>query len=122
MSLVARYLEENGIPTVVMGVARDIVEHCGVPRFLFVNFPLGNPCGEPWNATQQRALVAQALDLLETAPGPRTTVEASVVWSGGTRWMDLIFTEAQPFLQGEALENWERTKEKYRELKQKGEI
>src|SRR3546814_13646848 len=27
--MTARYLEENGIPTVVMGCARDIVEHCG---------------------------------------------------------------------------------------------
>jgi len=122
VSLIARYLEENGIPTVVMGVARDIVEHCGVPRFLFVNFPLGNPCGEPWNPTQQRGLVSQALDLLETATEPRTTAVAPVTWSGGTRWMDLIFTEDQPFLQGEALENWERSKEKYRELKQRGEV
>ncbi|MGE4218943.1 MAG: hypothetical protein AB7G39_05805 [Alphaproteobacteria bacterium] len=122
MSLIARYLEENGIPTVVMGVARDIVEYCGVPRFLFVNFPLGSPCGEPWNTAQQRDLVSQALDVLETAAGPRTTVVAPVTWSKGVRWMDLIFTEEQPFLQGEALENWERSKEKYREMKQRGEV
>ena len=35
MSLVARYLERNGIPTIVMGAAKDIVEWCGVPRFLY---------------------------------------------------------------------------------------
>jgi len=35
VSLVARHLETNGIPTVVLGCAKDIVEHCGVPRFLF---------------------------------------------------------------------------------------
>src|SRR6266516_391553 len=29
VSLVARHLEANGIPTVVMGCAKDIVEHCG---------------------------------------------------------------------------------------------
>ena len=27
VSLIARFLEENGIPTVVMGCAKDIVEH-----------------------------------------------------------------------------------------------
>ena len=41
MSLVARHLESSGISTVVIGSARDIVEECGVPRFLFVDFPLG---------------------------------------------------------------------------------
>ena len=46
-SLVARHLEANGIPTVVMGCAKDIVEHAAVPRFLFSDFPLGNSAGKP---------------------------------------------------------------------------
>ena len=33
ISLVARHLEANGISTVVMGCAKDIVEHAAVPRF-----------------------------------------------------------------------------------------
>ena len=37
MSLVARYLEEAGLPTVIVGSARDVVEHCGVPRFVFTD-------------------------------------------------------------------------------------
>src|ERR1700682_937310 len=47
VSLAARMLEENGIATVVMGCAKDIVEHVGVPRFLFSDFPLGNAAGRP---------------------------------------------------------------------------
>ena len=47
VSLVARHLEANGIPTVVMGCAKDIVEHAAVPRFLFSDFPLGNSAGKP---------------------------------------------------------------------------
>lgn len=86
MSLVARHLEANGIPTVVVGSARDIVEQCGVPRFLFVDFPLGNPCGAPYNADMQRSIVGMALDLLETARFPRTTVQAHVTWPGGDAW------------------------------------
>ena len=38
ISLVARHLEANGISTVVMGCAKDIVEHAAVPRFLFSRF------------------------------------------------------------------------------------
>ena len=47
ISLVARHLEANGISTVVMGCAKDIVEHAAVPRFLFSDFPLGNSAGKP---------------------------------------------------------------------------
>ena len=41
VSIAARAAEEAGIPTVIMGCARDIVEHVGVSRFYFSDFPLG---------------------------------------------------------------------------------
>ncbi len=86
MSLVARHLEANGIATVVVGSARDIVEECAVARFLFTDFPLGNPCGKPYDTDMQHAIVGQALDLLETARLPRTTVQAPFKWSDDASW------------------------------------
>jgi D-proline reductase (dithiol) PrdB len=86
VSLVARHLEANGIPTVVVGSAKDIVEHCGVARFLFTDFPLGNPAGHPWDRAMQRAIAAQALDLLADASGPRTTVRAPFAWKDDPGW------------------------------------
>jgi len=86
VSLVARYLEENKIPTVVVGSARDIVEECGVPRFLFTDFPLGNPCGKPWDKTMQRSIMDMALELLQFARQPRTTVQAPFIWSEDEAW------------------------------------
>lgn len=83
MSLVARHLEANGIPTVIIGSARDIVEHCGVPRFLYSDFPLGNPCGHPWNTDMQQKIVVQALDLLAGATSARTTRQAPFAWKDG---------------------------------------
>ena len=59
ISLVGRHLEANGIPTVIIGSALDVVEHCGVPRFYFTDFPLGNPCGHPWQPDMQREIVRQ---------------------------------------------------------------
>ena len=122
MSLVARYLEENGIPTVVVATARDIVESAAVPRLLFVDFPLGSPCGEPWNVEQQRQVLEMAFELLETADAPRTTIDAGLTWSKGQRWKDLIFTEEQPFLPGESGEAWLKKKEAYRKMKAEGKI
>jgi D-proline reductase (dithiol) PrdB len=80
VSLVARHLEANGIPTVIIGSALDIVEHCSVPRFVFSDFPLGNPCGHPWDKDMQTATVRLALQVLETATGPRTTVRSPFEW------------------------------------------
>jgi len=86
LSLVARHLEQNGIPTVVMGCAKDIVEYCGVPRFLFSDFPLGNPAGRPHDPRSQRETLDLALTLLETAPGPRTTTQNPLRWSDDPDW------------------------------------
>ena len=79
MSLVARHLEANGIPTVILGSALDIVEHCRVARFAFVDFPLGNPCGKPYDVSMQRDIVATALGMFETATAPNNTASAAAL-------------------------------------------
>jgi hypothetical protein len=86
VSLIARHLEANGISTLIMGCARDIVEHCGVPRFLFSDFPLGNSAGRPHDPASQRLTLELALRLLETADQPRTTVQSPLRWSSGDDW------------------------------------
>ena len=86
MSLVSRHLEANGIATAVIGSARDIVEECGVARFLFSDFPLGNPCGRPYDVEMQRAIVGMALALVESARFPRTTVQTPFRWSEDESW------------------------------------
>ena len=86
MSLAARTLEAAGIPTVVMGCAKDIVEYVGVPRFLFSDFPLGNAAGKPKDKASQAATLELALRVLETAPGPRTTVQNPQTWNADGLW------------------------------------
>jgi hypothetical protein len=86
VGLHARYLESNGIPTVVMGCAKDIVEHCGVPRFLFSDFPLGHSAGKPHDAESQAATLELALRVLETAPAARTTVQSPQRWREDAAW------------------------------------
>ena len=86
MSLVARHLESREIPTVIAGSAKDIVEHCGVPRFLFTDFPLGNSAGKPSDLTSQENTLEMALALLESAQAPRTTVQSSQIWSSSHDW------------------------------------
>ena len=86
LSLAARILEANGIATVVMGCAKDIVERVGVPRFLFSDFPLGNAAGRPCDPASQAETLELALRLLETATAPRTTMQSPLVWNGDPDW------------------------------------
>ena len=86
VSLAARHLEAHGIPTVIMGCAKDIVEHCGVPRFLFSDFPLGNPAGRPFDVPSQVQTLELALRVLESAPAARTTVQSPLRWSADAAW------------------------------------
>lgn len=86
LSLAARHLESNGISTVIMACARDIVEHCGVPRMLFSDFPLGNAAGKPHDRTSQLETLSLAMRVLESAPAARTTVQSPQRWSDSPEW------------------------------------
>jgi D-proline reductase (dithiol) PrdB len=86
LSLAARHLEAGGIATVVMGCAKDIVEHVGVPRFLFSDFPLGNAAGRPHDPDSQFFTLDLALRVLEAAPAGRTTVQSPLRWSEDASW------------------------------------
>lgn len=88
VSLVARHLEAGGIPTVVMGCARDIVEQVGVPRFHFSDFPLGNSAGKPFDVESQRQTLTQALALFDSATAPRMTFASPQVWRSDSTWKD----------------------------------
>src|SRR5262245_36488107 len=69
-----------------MGCAKDIVEHCGLPRFLFSDFPLGNSAGRPFDRESQVETLELALRVLETAPAARTTVQSPLRWSEDAAW------------------------------------
>lgn len=86
ISLLARYLEDANIPTVIIGAAKDIVEYCGVPRFVFNDFPLGNAAARPHDEDSQAIIFELALKLLENAPGPRTTIQSNLRWSADPLW------------------------------------
>ncbi|MDN4017365.1 reductase [Zwartia panacis] len=86
LSLVSRYLESAGIPTILLACAKDIVEHCGVPRVMFSDFPLGNAAGKPNDPASQAATLELAFRTLETAPAARTTVQSPQRWSSSHAW------------------------------------
>ena len=80
MGLIARAIEERGIPTVCVVMNRDITDNVKTPRALFVHFPYGAPLGPAGNAAVQEAVVRAALELLIGATQPGAIVEAGIEW------------------------------------------
>jgi len=78
--LVARVVEAAGIPTVTIATARDLALLVRPPRTLFVDHPMGNALGRAGDADGQRALLARALALAETAAAPGTLVDDVACW------------------------------------------
>ena len=79
VSLIARHLEANGIPTVCMASARDIVEAGRPPRAAFIDYPLGRTCGLAFDADDQLDVVKRSLAVLETVPDG--IVDLGKTWS-----------------------------------------
>ncbi len=86
VALAANQLEAAGIATVIMGCAKDLIEHVGVPRLLFNDLPLGNGAGLPNDVAAQDLSLQMALDLLVTATAARTILQSPLVWSGADDW------------------------------------
>lgn len=87
MGLIARAVEAAGIPTVSISITKDLTEAVGVPRAVFVKWPLGHPLGERDNALQQRTMIYQGLSWL------RTAAEPGVIAEPGYRWRRETYTE-----------------------------
>jgi hypothetical protein len=71
----------------------------------------------PYDVAMQQRIVGAALDLLETATAPRTSVTMPLAWTKGDAWKETVFTPEQPFLSGDQVKNWEARKQRYREQK-----
>jgi len=80
VGLVARVVEEAGIPTVVVSTGRDLTAQVRPPRSLFVNFPMGNPFGRPRDRETQRRILCDALALAVDAPSGGRLVDAPYTW------------------------------------------
>lgn len=80
MGLIARAVEAAGIATVSLSIAKELTLAVGVPRAVFVKWPLGHPLGEAGNAAQQRTLIFEALCLLRAAQTPGQMFEPGYRW------------------------------------------
>ena len=80
MPVLARLIEQAGIPTVIVTMMPDIAEQFRLARIVGVQFPYGQPFGIPGDRTMQRAVAEAAVQLLATAREPGTRVDLDIEW------------------------------------------
>ncbi|MEN9727547.1 MAG: hypothetical protein RL434_1913 [Pseudomonadota bacterium] len=80
VSLVARHLEANGIPTLCLGSALDILRAGHAPRAVFVDYPLGHSAGQPFDEADQLDVVTAALRAFEEIAAPGDLVMLPNRW------------------------------------------
>jgi hypothetical protein len=96
VGLVANGIESGGIPTLVIGTVRDIMQEARAPRSVLVDFPVGRTFGHPHDPGQHQQVLAAALEQLQAFTEPGQIRELSFQWSDGDRsWEDMVRTELQ---------------------------
>lgn len=85
-------------------------------------FPWEAPAANQISPKCSEVLLVPALDLLESATGPRTTMQTSFTWWQGDDWKAKIFSQEQPWKDEESQKEWLAKKELYRQLKKEGKI
>ena len=71
-----------GIPTVLVSTGRDLTQQVLPPRSVFVNFPMGNPFGHPFDVAMQRRILLDALELATTASAGGVLIDLPYEWGG----------------------------------------
>jgi D-proline reductase (dithiol) PrdB len=86
VSLVARHLEANGIATMCMASALDIIQAGRPPRAAFVDYPLGHTAGKPFDPDDQLAVIRQGLIAFDTMRVPGQIHRLPNRWSADDAW------------------------------------
>lgn len=83
-----------------------------------MDFPLGNPCGKPYDVEMQRNIVGAALNLFETASEPATVVKDPNEW-GSDEWRQ-HYMEIKPEDRDRMLQQGEERRRKRQHLREIG--
>jgi hypothetical protein len=65
---------------VVVSTGRDLSAQVKPPRTVFVNFPMGNPFGKPFDKDGQRRILIDAMRVLESAKVGGAIIDLSYEW------------------------------------------
>jgi len=107
VGLIARTIEEGGVPTLTIGSCRDMMAAVKLPRAVFVDFPLGRQCGRPGEQDLQIRILKDALKTLVEAQVPGEIVDLPYQWPDSFDW-ESYQRDVQAMIQeeGGAVQQW----------------
>lgn len=85
MPVLARLIEEAGIPTVTVTMMPALASALLAPRVVGVEFPFGHPFGPPQDRATQMAVLTTAMRVLAGAGSPGTRVDVDIEWPAPLR-------------------------------------
>lgn len=85
MPVLARTIEEAGIPTVTVTMMPDLAEKFRLSRVVGVEFPFGHAFGMPNDEAMQLAVAEAAVRALAEAPAPGYRLDVDIEWPVDTR-------------------------------------
>jgi len=99
VSLIAHGIEARGIPTLVIGTVRDVMEQVPAPRAVFVDFPVGRTFGRPGDAAQHERVLAAAFAELPAFTAPGQIRDLPLQWApdGDRAWEAMVREELLSF-------------------------
>lgn len=78
--MLARSIEEAGIPTVTVTMMPDLAAKFRLSRIVGVEFPFGHAFGMPNDVQMQRSVCEAAIRLLDEATGPESRRDLDIEW------------------------------------------
>ena len=90
MGLIAREIEERGIPTICLSSAYSITRAVNPPRAVFVDFPLGHTAGKAGDKAGQRRIMIDTLSALDSIQVPGTIRTLPYRWADTDDWKDSV--------------------------------
>ena len=93
MGLIARAIEEAGIPTLSMSSARDITRSAWPARSVYPDYPLGHTAGRPNDPELNAPIMRDTLTAFEALTEPGAMSHLSYRWSDNDDWKDKVFAE-----------------------------
>ncbi|MCX5850522.1 MAG: hypothetical protein NT072_00460 [Deltaproteobacteria bacterium] len=98
MGLVARFLEADGIVTVILTPVPEFARKVGMPRVAGIEYPFGRPVGEVHDIKGQREVLMSALQVFEETRKPGTVVHLPFTWHEDPRKTNWHPPEISPII------------------------
>jgi hypothetical protein len=96
VGLIAREIEQHGIPTLSMTSALSITRAVNPPRAAYLDFPLGHTAGKPHQPRLNRYIVRDALTGFETLHQPGQMLMLPYEWADDDAWKDGVMRPRSP--------------------------